>query len=205
MPGTPTSASGRRAVTGDWNYLADAAIREQDLSFELYNRSADVKDFDCGNAGLNGFLHSPDEVADYHESGLGKTTLVYSKGCLVGFFTLCNDGLELKYVDAKKMRNQFKRRQKEIIKTIPSIKIGRFATDKRVERRGVGTFMLRHIVGLALASESIAVRLIILEAYPDPQGFYLQRGFQFTEEKDRERGKRNRTMFFDLDEVRDVA
>lgn len=192
-------------MTGDWEYLADASIDEDDLSYEIYSRTKDVAEFDCGEAGLNKFLHDQEEVAEYQDSGLGTTTLVFCKGCLVGFFTLSNDGLELKYVDAKKMRKQIKRRQKEVIKNIPAIKIGRFAVHNRLKRRGIGTMMMRYIVGLAVSNENIAVRLLILEAYPESQPFYTALGFKFTEEKDRERHRRNRTMFFDLDEIRDVA
>ncbi|MFA5861442.1 MAG: hypothetical protein WDA16_07075 [Candidatus Thermoplasmatota archaeon] len=49
------------------------------------------------------------------------------------------------------------------------------------------------------------MRLLVLQAMPDAQAFYARRGFHFTIEKDKERGKRNRTMFLDLDQVADVA
>ncbi len=131
--------------------------------------------------------------------------MVYCKGCLVGFFTLNNDSLELKYVNAKKMSGRIKRKQKEVIESIPAIKIGRFAVHGRLQRRGIGQFMMRHIIGLALSSEAVAVRLLILEAYPSSQPFYQRLGFQFTEEKKRERGRRNRTMFLDLEALKDIA
>lgn len=189
----------------DYDYLADAAIAEEDLSFEPYNRNREVKEFDCGEAGLNKFLWDQEEVAEYQESGLGTTTLVYCHGMLVGFFTLNNDALELKYVDAKKMSGQIKRKQKEVIESIPAIKIGRFAVHSRLQKKGIGRFMMRYIVGLALSSDAVAVRLLILEAYPTSQPFYQKLGFQFTEEKKRERGRRNRTMFLDLEALKDVA
>lgn len=185
--------------------LEDLHLEEADLCFESYNRGRDVAGFDCGDAGLNEFLHDQDEVAEYQEAGLGTTSLVYWRGCLVGFFTLSNDALELKFVDSKKLKNKIHRRQKEVIEAIPAIKIGRFATDKRVQGRGVGRFMMRYIAGLAVSSEAVAVRLLILEAYPTAQPFYVKLGFEFTQEKGKERGRRNRTMFFDLDQIRDVA
>jgi len=71
----------------------------------------------------------------------------------------------------------------------------------------------RSSIGRAASSDSspsattrlIAVRLLVLQAMPDAQAFYARRGFHFTIEKDKERGKRNRTMFLDLDQVADVA
>lgn len=191
----------------DWDLLTDLQVTDESISYEPYNRAKDVAEFDCGEKGLNKFLHEPQEVADYQDDGLGKTTLVYWKGCLVGFFTLCNDSLELKYVDSRKLAKQFKKRQKEVVDSIPAIKIGRFAVDKRVHDKGIGKLMMRYIVGLALThrEEAIAARLLVLQAMPDAQAFYTKRGFHFTIEKDKERGKRNRTMFLDLDQVADVA
>lgn len=195
------------ALTGDWSLLEDLHITEDILSYEVYHRAKDVGAFDCGDRGLNKFLHDPEEVADYQDDGLGRTTLVYCRGCLVGFFTLCNDSLDLKYVDSKKLAKAIKKKQKEVLDSIPATKIGRFAVDKRVQSKGIGKLMMRYIVGYAVAqNEGIAaVRLLVLQAVPTAQAFYTRRGFWYTIEKDRERGRRNRTMFLDLDQLRDVA
>lgn len=188
-----------------WDLLESLHITEDVFSFEPYNRGRDVLGFDCGDKGLNDFIHRPEEVADFQDDGLGATTLVYCHGQLVGFFTLYNSSLELKYVESKKLAKAFKKREKEIITNIPAIAIGRFAVDKRVQGKGVGRCMMRFIVGKALSQTDIAVRLLILQALPDAQPFYQRRGFWFTIEKDKERGKRNRTMYFDLEQVKDIA
>lgn len=188
-----------------FEYLEDAHISWDDLSFEAYNRGKDVAGFESIDQGLNEFLHNQDEVAQFQEDGLGKTTLVYCHGCLVGYFTVAVNALELRYVDAKKLAKAFKKRQKEVIDNIPALLIGRFAVDRRVARKGIGRFMMRYIVGLAqqLNSDSVAVRLIILQALPDAQKFYIKQGFLYTEEVKRERGRDNRTMYFDLEWLRE--
>lgn len=186
--------------------LRDLKIDEDSLRYEKYHRGMDVAGFDCDEQGLNDFLRDPREVAAYQEAGLGTTTLVYCHGLLVGFFTLGNDGLEIKYIDDRRLAGKVNRRQKEIVKTVPAIKIGRFAVDKRLHGKGIGTHMMRYIVGLALAQRErgVAVRLLILEAYPRAQPFYTRLRFLFTSEKGRERNKRNRTMYLDLDTLGEV-
>ncbi|HET6403539.1 MAG TPA: GNAT family N-acetyltransferase [Candidatus Thermoplasmatota archaeon] len=188
-----------------WDYLADLQINEDDLFYERYNRGRDVKEFSCGDPGLDEFLHDPEEVARYQEDGYGTTTLVYCHGMLVGFFTLSSDALELTYVKSRKLAQQTRARKKEIVHDFPAIKIGRFAVDKRMHGKGIGRHMMRHIVGLALATGSVGVRLLILQAYPTSQAFYQKLGFEFTDEVKRERGRHNRTMFLDLWQVRDVV
>lgn len=182
------------------------AVREADLEFERYNKTQDVRQFDCGDKGLNEFIRDPAEVAFYQDEGYGVTTVVYHHGELVAYFTLNVDKLQSHYVDRRKLANRTRHRSKEVTLDYPSVKIGRFAVDRRHQRRGIGCLLIRHIAGLALSVYGdFGVRLLILEAYPDAQQFYRRIGFEYTEEVKRERNKRNRTMFFDLWAIRDIA
>ncbi len=85
------------------------------------------------------------------------------------------------------------------IETIPALKIGRLAVDRRYQNRGVGRLLIKYIAGMAIEiGRGTGIRLLILQAKPQSVPFYLKAGFQLTYEVKRERGRRNRTMFLDL-------
>lgn len=187
--------------------LADVSIRETDLSYERYNRGKAGRRFRLWRRGTEQVPAGPEGGRRLPGGRLRHDHSLYYQGCLVGFFTLCNEGLEIKYVETRKLPNRVTKRQKEIVRNIPAIKIGRFAVDRRLHGKGLGRAMMRFIVGYAMDQRDgvVAVRLLILQATPGAQPFYERMGFEFTIEKDRERGKRDRTMFLDLDGIADEA
>lgn len=161
-----------------------------------FSRGAAVRTFRSRSRDLDEFIQSTD-VDDYEEDGFGRTYLVYFEADLVAYFTICNDGLRYEYLERVK---SFSKVSTQIVGTIPSVKIGRLATDIRFERRGIGRTIIRYIAGLALES-SAAVRLLILESKEDSQDFYLRCGFSFARPVKRERARRHRTMLIDLQEL----
>jgi GNAT superfamily N-acetyltransferase len=161
-----------------------------------------VQSFDCGNRSLDDFLNS-EEVANYEDEGLGVTTLVYHRGNLVGYYTTSFSELTVDYVKSYK---SFSKIQELRVRDIPSVKIGRLAVQRPWQRKGFGRLLVRHIAGEALAQRSsYGVRLMILNAEPDSIEFYEKIGFQITDEVGKERKRRQRTMFFDLWAIKDIA
>lgn len=172
------------------------------LSVEPFWETQRVRNFDCGNEDLNDFLNT-EEVERYEQEGLGRTYLVFYEGKPVAYFTVSFDGLRVEYLRTWK---SFSRLAEMKLETIPALKIGRLAVDSRYQSRGIGRALVNYIAGMALETKGkMGVRLMILQAKPESIEFYGKCGFQLTVETRRERGRRNRTMFFDLHALEDVA
>ncbi len=165
------------------------------LKVEPFRPTRDVESFDCDDRDLNEFL-SKDQVSRYEAEGLGSTYLVYlqGEGRLVAYFTVCTDTLRVEYLRTVKT---FKPLSGIQLESIPSVKIGRLAVDKRYWGRDIGTHLLHYIAGMVMET-GIAARLLTLQATPRSVGFYQRMGFELTTETRRERRRDNRTMFFDL-------
>ncbi len=165
------------------------------LKVEPFRPTRDVESFDCGDRDLNEFL-TKDQVSRYETEGLGSTYLVYlqDEGRLVAYFTVCTDTLRVEYLKTVK---SFKPLSGIKLESIPSVKIGRLAVDRWYWGRDIGTHLLHYIAGMVMET-GIAARLLTLQATPRSVGFYQRMGFELTTETRRERGRDNRTMFFDL-------
>lgn len=180
--------------------LAKEEWRYEDLEFGPFVNSGQVQGFYCGTKSLDDFLNTQ-EVRKYQEEGLGETTLVYHQGELIGYYTVCPDGLR---IELTKTYKSFSKWQELKITSIPAVKIGRLAVQEELRGRGIGSLLVRHIAGYALSTYGNSVRLLILESEPDSVAFYERIGFQLTHMTKRERNKDNRTMFLDLQPLREA-
>lgn len=176
--------------------FVDDEVNPDTLEIVRFKENLAVKTFDCGNRDLNDFLCTA-EVAKYEAENLGKTYLVYFRGQLVAYFTISWDGLRIEYLQSVKSFSRFGEMK---VETIPAIKIGRLATDRRWKGKGIGRHLVRYIAGMALESQG-AARLLILQAKPESIEFYQKLGFDFVTETKRERGRLNKTMFLDLQDI----
>lgn len=189
-------------MSGISDFQHEIGIQPNKLGFQQFNASNPVREFDSGNPDLDSFLCT-EEVAEYDRQNLGRTTLVYYESQLVAFFTVCVDGLALDYVVAKKTAKSHVKLGDATVDRIPSIKIGRLAVDQNYQNIGIGRFIIKRIIGYALdISDQFAVRLIIVESKPQSIDFYLKCGFQRTIETKGQKRRKNRTLFFDLDSIR---
>lgn len=172
-----------------------------DLDFEPFSKeSHQVRNFDCGEEPLNEFLNT-EEVEDYEEARAGKTTLVFFKGELVGYYTLCPGELKSDLVETHR---SFSKSQELRLEAYPAWKIGRFAVQKKWQGTGVAQLMIKRVVGeIQHIARSAAIRLIILEAKPIERTirFYERAGFSFVVEVHRNKKRRNKTMFLDLNHL----
>jgi len=173
-------------------------IDEAKLEFERFSvENADVKNFTCGNKDLDDFL-TTDEVEFYEKENLGKTFLVYYEHELVAYFTMSMDSLRREYVKRMTKRDFVKK-----VEEIPAMKVGRLAVATEHQNKGLGRAIVRYIMGKALSvGAGVGCRLIIVQAKPGAIDFYEKSGFELTKSVRRERGRRSRTMFFDLHALR---
>jgi len=178
-----------------------AAIDPLKIRIEPFKDNQDVKMFTCGNSDLDEFL-TTEEVKKYEAQGLGKTYLVYLQNHLVAYFTVCNDSLRVEYL---KKTKSFSKSAELMVDSYPAVKMGRLATAKEWQRRGIGRVVVAYIAKAALESSAkFGVRLLIVEAEPESIAFYQKCGFELTFETARERRRKHRTMFLDLQDLRSL-
>ncbi len=133
-----------------------------------------VSSFDCGDEQLNEFLK--EDAITYQNGKVAVTYLYYTENQLIGFYCLLNDSIELTG-KPKKVLDKLGKRQR----SYPAIKIGRLGVYKEYPRKGIGSEMVKIIIGQALShSERIGCRFITVDAYNTPKvlSFYLKNGFK---------------------------
>ena len=174
------------------------------LDFEPFRTdTSQVDNFDCGNDDLNDFLCT-DEVTNYENEMLGKTTLVYYDGELTGYYTLSSTSLGVRYVQHK---TGFQRLSEYRINELPALLIGRLAIDMKWQKKGVGRFIIQRIAMLALdQSKNQGVRLLVVQAKEEAFDFYTKCGFDFVMESKTEmkrfKARGTRTTFFDVSSLK---
>lgn len=87
-----------------------------------------MPNFDCGDEELNGFLQ--EAALDEQEQKLNRTILLYYKGELAAYCSLCADSIRLSESEAQD--SSLPR------KVVPAIKIARLARDARFKNMGFG-------------------------------------------------------------------
>jgi GNAT superfamily N-acetyltransferase len=137
---------------------------------------------------------------NYEEEMLGKTTLVYYKGELTGYYTLSSTSLGVRYLEHK---TGFGKLSEYHVNELPALLIGRLAIDLRWQKRGVGRYIVQRIAMLALdQSRNQGIRLLVVQVKEDAFEFYTKCGFDFVMESRNEmkrfKARGTRTMFFDV-------
>ncbi|MFA5016173.1 MAG: GNAT family N-acetyltransferase [Methylobacter sp.] len=82
--------------------------------------------------------------------------------------------------------------------TLPAVKIGRLAVDKRFQSNGVGSLVLDFIKGWFTEGNKTGCRFIVVDTLnkPDTLNFYSKNGFLYLNPKDDK--DKTRLMYFNL-------
>lgn len=142
--------------------------------FETLTPDHDLTGFECESQDLNEFLKK--DALKQQQEKLNLTKLITCDENIIGFVSLLTDSMKLKL-----LRDEI---QKEKIKdklnisennTIPAIKIGRFAIDKRYSGKGLGTKIIRNIISniREIAETQVGLRFVIVEGYASAYNFYV--------------------------------
>lgn len=125
--------------------------------------------FDCGEADYNDYLYDGTALRD-ESQGVARVYLAFFKTVLIGYFAILNDAIQL----------ETKERPTGIVySSVPALKIGRLATSKDVQGQGLGQYLVKIIVGLAIEqSKIIGCRFVTLDALLGREGFYEKLGFK---------------------------
>lgn len=131
---------------------------------KVYNLSQ----FDCGDSDLNEFIKN--DSFNYEKNRLALTFLIIYQETVIGFFSLVNDAIRLK--EDEKTDGCVKN-----LPQYPAVKIARLAVHKSMQRKGVGTTIVKTAVGLILECRHSACRFITVDAYLSSEKFYRKLGF----------------------------
>lgn len=86
---------------------------------------------------------------------------------------------------------------KRHLEYFPALKIGRLAVCNKTQTCGIGKAIVSYIIDLAIRqNETVACKLISVDAYEHSLGFYTKIGFHFFTDTDA--GQDTRQMYFDL-------
>ena len=127
-----------------------------------------LETFDCGNDELNNYLKKYASFNDYRN--ISKTFVSMDGETVTGFVTLCTASLEFK--ELPKNYNKLPKYP------IPAVRIARLAVDKKYQRKGIGkTLMGYAFKKIILASLSVGIKFVIVDAKEKAKSFYEKFGF----------------------------
>ena len=164
-----------------------------------------IKPFQSEDDELNKFLF--EDAKDYLAQMLAVTYLIEKDTETIAYFSLLNDNLRRNVrqdlsEEEGRIWNRLNRKMPNRKRkgTYPAVKIGRLAVSKEYAQNGFGKFMIQSVKSMYLEQEQKAgCRFITVDAYESAFGFYERNRFNFLTDKDK--NKKERTMFFDLKEI----
>lgn len=141
---------------------------------------------------MNVFLVS--EAYDQQQLGLNTTILLYYKGDLAGFVSLCADAIRLEENEMSSDLCAYP--------IAPAIKIARLAVDARFQGIGFGTFLIDYVRDTCFyLAENIGVRFITLDAVSHRISYYLKLGFRENQVYSRDKRRQLVSMRTDVFDV----
>lgn len=143
------------------------------LTPQILSSKINLCGFDCGNDDLNDFIEN--DAYPHQKHHIAQTTCISYKNKMIGYFSLTCDSLPLDKKEKRKLIPYLKRGYP----SYPALKIARMAIDKKYQKKGIGSYIIKIIVGNAwsLHRSGIACRFITVDAYIDAIKFYLKNGF----------------------------
>lgn len=133
---------------------------------------AEVDDFQCKEKDLVEFLC--EDAGRLHRERGARVYVITEDRRVVAYIALSADVLVLKTREKTKMGFV-----SGDPKYMPAVKVGRLAVDKRFERLGLGTRLMRLAFDTASsASEAIGCRLLTVDAKPKAHSYYTKLGFE---------------------------
>lgn len=169
--------------------MAPEQILESQITVAPLNRGINLDSFDCGDGDLNDFLKK--DSFSYSEKGIARTYVCLFQNQPVGFFSICADAIRL---SVEERNSEFGKQKAH--PDYPALKIARLAVSKNFQKRGIGAYMVKLVIGKAFGiSEQIGCRFVTVDAYAKNESFYRKLGFLNNQE---DRSGQNISMRFDL-------
>lgn len=129
----------------------------------------DVSKFNCGEPVLDDWLRR--RALQNQQSGASSTYVILDKTQVVGYYSLAAGSVARETAPRRARRN--------VPDPVPVVVLGRLATDKGVQGKGIGRALLRDAILRTLqAADIIGVRAILVHALSEPaKRFYETCGF----------------------------
>lgn len=159
--------------------------------FLLFARLSDddlehIGSFDCADEEMNRFFK--EECYDEQKRGLNATYVLYYKGELAAFCSICTDKINLASSEQTEMSLPRG--------SVPTIKVARLGRAVKFRSHGFGTFILEYVrLQVLEISESVGVRFLTLDAYQHREAYYETLGFK----RNQNQGKNSTTISMRLD------
>lgn len=152
--------------------------------------------FDCGDKDLNEFFHRDSKLS--YKQLLSVTYVIKQGDELVGFFSVSNDVLMRKSFPRSTLERIIPRGKRYL--NLPSVKIGRLATDQNKQSQGIGTKVLDFMKHWFINNNKTGCRFIIVDAYNNKgtTDFYIRNDFIFLRKEEDDGEDKTRLMYFDL-------
>ncbi len=143
-----------------------------EITIQLLNSSHDTENFSCGDSSLDDWLA---KRALKNQKLAATRTFVATPDkaqTAIGYY-----GLSMSQI----IRNDApKKTQRNMPESIPVVLLGRLAIDKNWQGKGLGRYLMRHMIRTCLAaSASVAARMIVTQPIDDnAHNFYVAVGFE---------------------------
>ncbi|MDO5849262.1 MAG: hypothetical protein Q4P18_06990 [Methanobrevibacter sp.] len=121
---------------------------------------------------MNEYLR--DDALRHQNFKFNMTSLILYQGQVIGYFTLLADLIEIKKLN---MYDYNKIIFKSPFKTLPAVKLARFAIDKKFTNIGLGTEILsRILLSIYDKSNYIGIRYVTVDGFAKAFNFYTKNG-----------------------------
>jgi GNAT superfamily N-acetyltransferase len=152
--------------------------------------------FDCGDDDLNEFFFSDSKLVC--RELIAVTYAWIENDHTLAYFSISNDAIAREVNKAAYRRAARNVPHAKRFMTLPAVKIGRLAVDKRFQSNGVGSAVIDFIKGWFTEGNKTGCRFIVVDALnnPDTLKFYYKNGFLYLNPKDEK--DKTRLMYFDL-------
>ncbi len=152
--------------------------------------------FDCGDSDLNEFFFSDSRLVS--RELIAVTYAWIEDNQTLAYFSISNDAISREVDKAAYRRASRNVPHPKRFMTLPAVKIGRLAVDKRFQSNGIGSLVLDFIKGWFTEGNKTGCRFIVVDALnkPDTLNFYSKNGFLYLNPKDDK--DKTRLMYFDL-------
>ncbi|VAW63255.1 hypothetical protein MNBD_GAMMA11-1123 [hydrothermal vent metagenome] len=154
--------------------------------------------FDCGDFDLNEYYLKDSKAACIEYMAVSYA--LYLGDEVIAFYCVSNEGLRRDITTGRR----FKRIQKKVktaekrYRSMPAVKIGRFAVSKGQQGDNIGSMLMDAIKRSFVTDNKTGCRFIVVDAYNKSEviRFYKQNGFDFLHDGDKKED--TRIMVFDL-------
>jgi GNAT superfamily N-acetyltransferase len=124
-----------------------------------------LKGFTCSNEDLEKYLQNQAERE--HTGNMCNTKVVEYKGAIIAFFSMKNTAIFFK--PDLEVEEQV---------SVPAIELSRLAVKAEVQSKGIGSLILKFIIGAAYHYSGFsAAKFIVLDSVKNSVGFYTKYGF----------------------------